>query len=333
MSKSNKRVLIFCQAPADILYTLHLYEQNKGPGVDIHIIVVNIHSNYQFLKGLSLDCQLTFIPCLSLKNPIVLMRSRWNLMRYRKQFSLGPGDTVYFFSVLHDYVTVYFVEKLRLQTQVTLVDHYGYRPTEAKVSFFAALTLWLVRKILDVDLRFTNLQGQRFYYSPVKYDVQTPPALNIQDYQRYFYRPELDPTKPSILFFESNVVAGPHFKNYSPEISFVLQKLSEHFTVYIKGHPRIGVSEIVAQNRALKFIPNTIPGEFLDISSFKMVFGIDSAVIAHLALNYKNVYSLLPLFSMDDENARQLRAYLEMKSEQHLTFVQDIESVLSTKNL
>ena len=56
-----KQLILFSQAPADIVYVLSLYEQKKEQ-YKIKIIVVNVMNNFKFLSSLKLKAEIEYIP-------------------------------------------------------------------------------------------------------------------------------------------------------------------------------------------------------------------------------------------------------------------------------
>lgn len=324
---STNKVFIFCQGAADIPYSLQLYESHKNSGARVHIVVVNVYANFQFLKSLNLDSDLTFIPCGSLKNPFKLIWARFVLARYRNMLNPGADDTVYFFSVLHDYVTSYLVEKFKRISKVILIDHYGHRPQASQGTLVSKVILFFACKILNTELKFSHYQGQRFYFSPLSYELGTIPSIRHDHLKKYLYSPKIADDKHRVLFFETNSAKVPYFTNYESEISAVLDWLTSRFTVYLKGHPRLGVSEVVSKNKSIILIPEYVPGELIDLDGFDFILGIDTTVLGHLALSKQNVFSLLPMFSIENEARKYLIDYLNRKSEGRLTYIERVDEL------
>ena len=69
-----KKILIFCQAPADIKYALTIYERNKNDS-DISIFTINVEGMHKFLKSFNLnlkELQHIQYPKYNIKNPRIL---------------------------------------------------------------------------------------------------------------------------------------------------------------------------------------------------------------------------------------------------------------------
>ena len=76
-----KKVLVFCQAPADIQYVIALYEKYHKT-TTLSVYCINVEAMYLFLKALNLELsELVFIPsCLvNFKNPRKLIVEKLRL--------------------------------------------------------------------------------------------------------------------------------------------------------------------------------------------------------------------------------------------------------------
>nr|WP_295903185.1 hypothetical protein [uncultured Bdellovibrio sp.] len=331
MEKNRSKVIIFCQAPADISYTLLLYEKHRKVGDSVHIIVVNVLANFKFLQSLSLKCDLSFIELLSLKNPIQLMLMRGRLRSYIKKLAPGKADKVYFFSILHDYVTTFLVKKFQDTSSVIFVDHYSHNIEEYEASLLESVQLSMVNFILGTDLKFARCQGQRFYYSTAEYERSIARGIGAEELKKFYYVPKSNGSKAKILLFESKVSEGSYFLNYEMEIKAVLFELKKTFDIYVKGHPRLGISDMILKDQSIKIIPSYVPGEFVSLEEFCFVLGIDTTVVAHLAIDHKNVFSILPMFSIKRDVEAPLIKYLNHKSDGKIVFLKDLTSL--TKKL
>ncbi|MFM6927926.1 MAG: hypothetical protein ACKOX6_05640 [Bdellovibrio sp.] len=293
----------------------------------VHIVVVNVAANFQFLKNLNLDAEIVFLPCTGLKNPFRVLYMKFVLMAFRRKMALSSQDIVYFFAIFHDYVTGYLVQQAQYQAQVKLVDHYGYRPQAHDFGFLSKFFLKAVCLILNVNIRYALYQGRRYYYTVGDFGKIETPLVAREDFRKYFFYPEVSPTKRNILFYETNFVTSGCFQSYEAEILSVIQNLCRDFNVYVKGHPRLGLSQVVAESSMVHKVPQFIPGEFIELSEYAYVLGIDSAVIAHLALTEKNVFSLLPMFSIEENAKDVLRKYLLTKSGGKIKFIENLDAL------
>ena len=58
----SKKVLFFCQAPADVQYILH-FIQNCNHNCEIHILIINVQGMFNFFQYIALKkVKIQFIP-------------------------------------------------------------------------------------------------------------------------------------------------------------------------------------------------------------------------------------------------------------------------------
>lgn len=107
-----KRIIIFCQAPADIPFFLTLFEKYKRT-YKIDVVVINVEGVYVFLKELNLKFEsFIFIKynIVSFKNPLSLYREKKRIQNiWTNQFKNNIYEKVVFFSRFEDWLTSSFL--------------------------------------------------------------------------------------------------------------------------------------------------------------------------------------------------------------------------------
>lgn len=330
-----KEIIIFCQAPADIQYTLDIYDRNIN-NAKISIFCINVKGMYKFISSLNLNLKkLIFIPYFndfSIKKPIDVFTERNRLKRlFNEYFFEMTGNKLYFFSNRYDWVLYSILIKLHKNNKIYLIDHYKYtsvKNIEENFSIKSVIVKLIYQFITGVYMNSLLFNNKLILNFPInRFNIKklaTP--QNIQKIRnKYQYNGLIK--KKSVLIFESGISDSELIQNYEQTICKIIQIFIENdYNVYIKPHPRLGFTKQL-QNFG-KLIPPHIPGEFLPISEFISVFGISSAVIGKLAMDNKNIYSIIDCFNfINISNKITYKKYLNDQSNNKIIFVSNLKSL------
>jgi hypothetical protein len=331
--KEENKIIIFCQAPADIPYVLSLYEKYKEEKV-ISVYVINVENIFKFINGLNLNLKsLVFIPyaLTSFKNVFQIIKERKRIKSLKKQyFDFVINTDVYFFSRFEDWLTSSFLDGLEKKNSIYYIDHYDFSSEIFKKNRlnFKLLVLKFVYYILtDVNFKLEIIEKlPEFQY--YKYGVEKQiPEINKDVFYKYRY--EIDIKKnanPIALFFISPCETVIYDCVSHDEIQLqIIKSLKEfNWNVIVKGHPRLGVPDIIMDIVDVQ-IPSYIPAEFVQIENVSMCIGIITSALAHFAKNTEiKTYSLLNLFQFKDFNSvNHYRDYLSELSNDQIIYFQD----------
>jgi hypothetical protein len=329
-----KKIIIFCQAPLDLIYVLWLYEKNKAISC-IDIYVVGVQANYEFLLSLGLTgCNIRFIPLLSFKSPINIVTTRYRLSSvYQSDFAQINNATVFFFSNYCDYATMYFVNKLHSNNKVIFIDHYDIRSQKRfRISFLN----WLKRNIIKF------VSGLDCYFSLEKnfvtFNAETFEKLRINVWndkcllEKYLVKVDVDGKKSAIIF-DGNDQAEEQYLNYTSLVSDIVKFIADNgYVVFIKPHPRMGCSKVFYK-LPVTVLSQSYPAEFLDAKQFDIVLGGTSlALIKFFHEKNGGVFSYLELIEFKRQNEKnEYRKYLQRMTDGKIKFIHDIREIIPCK--
>jgi len=271
----RKKILIFSQAPADIKYTICLYEEYVKSH-EILICVVNVFNDYRYLKSLNLDCGLLFIPLFSMKNPFNVIRQKCILARtYKEIFRHCRGAKIYFNSKDFDFGTYYFIGKLYSSNTVYFYDFYKH---EGDIATSLPLRNILQKLLLSciVGNRVSYIKMGSCFVPRFEYRgmgiKEVVLRTNPDNLTKYMFDVPVS-VKRRILLYESNGQQDPRFVDYGKTLEEILRVFADcEFEVFIKPHPRLGYSRLLT-GRGLNFIESYIPAEMIKYESFQYVIG------------------------------------------------------------
>lgn len=333
--KEENKIIIFCQAPADIPYVLSLYEKCKEEKV-ISVYVINVENVFKFIKGLNLNLHsLVFIPytLTSFKNLFQIIKERKRIKALKKQyFDLEINTDVYFFSRFEDWLTSSFLVDLGKKNTIYYVDHYDFSSeifNKNRLNFKLLVLKFVYYILTDVNFKveiIEKLPEFRYY----KYDIKKQiPEINKNIFYKYRYEIDIKKNaKPVVLFFASPCETVIYDCESHDEIQLkIIQSLKQfNWTVIVKGHPRLGVPENIKDLIDVQ-IPSYIPAEFLQIENVSICTGIITSALAHFAKNTEiKTYSLLNLFQFKDSNSvSNYSDYLSELSNDQIIYFQDYD--------
>lgn len=337
MKKDFSKIVVLVQAPADIPYALDIIQRHKSS--DIHVYAINVENIYKLLKKvLETKIHLEFIPY-----PFVGYNSVNKIRRTKKEFyqlwksrfetNDYNGAGVFFFSRFEDSFTCFLIEQFNRRKNVCInyINHYD--PKGLKIRLKDTFRCLIFNPVLYY---ITGASFKITYWG--KY-----PELNVNNYhikEQVADIAHLDLTpylfsvgkQPAVLYLVNPKYDGCcyDFDDYVQKIKSISDGLrSKGVTIYIKGHPRMGLPKEldgVYDERIEDFVIS----ELIDYSKFRLVVGCESTAIAHAALQKTNgVVSILDMLKpANKENFERVRSHICNQSENKVLLVNNIEEIL-----
>jgi hypothetical protein len=291
-----KKIIIFCQAPANVQYLIDLYENNRES--QITVVVINVKGVFDFIESLNLELhKLIFVPYrqFSYSAPITITKERKRLHNlYIEYFFEVRNAHVYFFSIYYDWLTFFFIKELSRYNQVSYFesesrDDSGYTK---KMSLKNILYRTALHYITGIKFNFTIPERNEIVFDYIKYNIiKESVDTNSELIQKYLCRQVV--SRKSLLLLETDPSSYDIFVNYIENLTTVLELIRQYgYDLYVKPHPRLGYSKCV-DPFLNELLPSNIPAEFIDISNFKIVIKIESTCRFY---SDKTVYSIIDLF-------------------------------------
>jgi len=338
MATDDKRIIIFSQAPADIKYTIHLYEK-YGKSHEILICVINVFNNYRYLKSLDLGCSLLFVPQFSMKNPFNVVRQKHILGKtYKGIFRHCRGANIYFNSKHFDFGTYYFIKKLHNSNTVYFYDLYKHKgDIITSLPLRNILQKLFLNCIVGSHISYIKV-GSRLFptfdYSDMRIE-EIVLKTNPDNLSKYMFKVQV-PFKRSILFFESNGQRDPQFVDYGKTLDQVLRVFRQSgFEVFIKPHPRVGYSRML-DGYGFSFIESCVPGEMIKIENFDYVIGFNTTSLTTKIDGGKTkVLSLIDIVDYKSADDKAMMKEYLLRFNDSLYFVQTLDELqnLLTTNI
>jgi len=336
----SQKIIIFCQAPADVPYVLTLYEIYNRE-YSISIFVINVEGMFQFLSDLHLNLEhLVYIPyeLINLKK-ILLLNSERNRINslWEKYFSNIKSGNVFFFSRFEDWLTAAFIHKFaeKREIKISYVNHYDFSaqlfPVQNIASLKIRVYLLILKYLTKVDFK-ANIRDRLPEFQIHKYPIlETKVELNGQVFLKYAYNTNIFGKNTSnLLFFVSSgeeTVYDP--ASYVGTLISIISLFREvGFKIIVKGHPRTGLPESVRKVSDFE-IPSYVPGEFINAANFSMCLGIDSTAICYFAKNkILPTYSVIKLFTYFNKALIEIFInFLQQQSNNEILFIDDFEKL------
>jgi len=333
--KKDKKITIFCQAPANVLHILNLYEINKEKAA-ISVIVINVKSLYNYFKSLNLNLKaLEFIPynlSFSIRKPFSFIKGKKQLKTlYKKLLKDKYDETIYFFGIWSDCIIFYFLKELSVNNTVIYDKHYLQVTEVGRKHYTLKEKYILFQYYLLTGIQFQYTEGNRlillFPYKKYNIDVQQAIEPDKDSLKGYLYKVKKVKEK-SILFFESNLQNNNIIKDYEKALLHIMGKLNEQgYSIYIKGHPRLGHTKMI-ESMVEQILPQEIPAELIDVSLFNYIVGIQSFSLVYFSKLSNNVYSLINLLDFYDNSVKHNYInYLNENSKFNIKFVDSISEL------
>ena len=332
-----KKIIIFCQAPADIKYALTIYERNIKNSI-ISIFCINVEGMHKFIKSLDLDLgKLEFIPYPSkfnIKNIKSILAVKKQIYHYYKKFFHSlVGYEIYYFSSNFDWITFYMLKRIKSNNEIIFINHYDDKVTKnyctPKISLRSIYTRLMFRFITCIWFDFYSFNRSliiRFPYERFNIPQKKNNILEPDIYKKYSYKVENTKMK-SVLMLEMDYKKVNIFSNYK-EITIKIIKILKKrgLKIFLKPHPRLGYSEFL-NDYNIAIIDGSIPAEFIDETSFDYILGISSSALAYFANRKKvKVISMMYVYQYNDENTKK-RAFEYIRDiSSNINFIKDLDN-------
>jgi len=340
----KKKIIILCQAPAQIQYVLSIYETYKDSAL-ISIFCIDLESIYKFLSSLKLNLErLIYISGtlnFSFSNPIKIFFTKKEInYTYLKYFHNTSGCEIIYFSNRFDWFTFSLVEKLTNENKIYFWDYLEISENENIYDhgIKRKLQLTILYFITGIKYRYLKIDTKSQLDCPYKkYEIikTKPHRVSEKIFIKYSYS-ILNNSKKSILFFENDMSGYNYIQDYKGKILEIFRYLkSKNYDVYIKPHPRLGYT-VDLNSEFTSLIPSFIPAEFLKIDSFQMILGVLTASLTHFAVvGNKPTFSLMNLFKFKNRSTqRHYQDYLLKQSDNRLLFINsfgELERILLSR--
>jgi hypothetical protein len=334
-------VIVFCQAPADIKYVLALREKRKED--DFHIFAVNVQALYKFLSTCGAEySSLEYLPLSkpyyfykiwkNIKNAVFISRIK------RTKLAGFKGAHVYFFSPCSDWVTGALVNYLSKNNEVIFLEHDSHRPVPIALSFADRLGVFLLRYTTGTRFLFGSFGEESLYYKHVLFWEEYRGKTNEQDARSFLQDELLQVTEKykyilphcdrSLLLFDAHL---EHVAKNGDKLlkQLVELALSSGYKVFVKFHPRLGGKEFY-KNYNVTILPDYVPGEFLPVEQFTLIFSFCSTALAEAAKKRKGdgVYSMFKLLDFSDKGFEKIHArLLQERSGGYIQFINTVQEL------
>lgn len=333
-------LVIFIQAPADIPYFLEIYEKHKSKRIIIY--VVNVENVYRFIVSLNLDIYgLYFIPykLIGYRNiwkyctEFIRIRNIWKTMFTK----ISMGCEVIFFSRYEDWLTAFFIVRLIEYKSGNIIyyNHYDNNScyNDRRIDFKIFVGIILLYYLCHI--KFRGVKRELFPEFPIeKYNIKIIyPVINLPLIRKYYYvykSPSFSSYNVLLLFSECNQLLFDQQIYNTTILDFFLflrQKYSM-LNYVLKPHPRLGVPKFMT-SVVDDIIPEYIPSEFIDPSSFCFCIGVDSTALGHFALHSEILsYSIIDLIKCkNNEMLDSFKRYLIEQSQGHIKFAKSLDDI------
>lgn len=335
----NLEILIIVQASADLRYAFDLINRNKSRKV--HLLIVNVESIFKFVK--SLDIQQIHVSYIkeievNFKKPLSLIRVKRELKSLLSEnFSNIRYQKVYFFSRFHDWITSAIINRISLENNGTELVYYDHYDTSSVIndSKLKSLSLENLRNQYFIQVfrfltgvRMVSRYRKRFIefnywdYEIKKIEVKNHPIV-VEQF-KYCIK---DRKCNRILFMlspsEEEMIDA---KSYVSLVSIIEMLNDLGFSLYIKGHPRLGIPTKLKKYFS-ETIPNYVPSEFLNYNNYQLIIGIMSSGLVYPAMHSNiKVIALIELLEFNKkEDQHFFMSFLKEHSKNSILIPESIE--------
>ncbi|MCR8667203.1 hypothetical protein NO995_05885 [Aestuariibaculum sp. M13] len=326
----KNKIIIFCQASADLLYTLDLLKKYD----QAIVYVINVTSNYDFLVSLNLrHVEVIYLPYIkfSFFDPYSILNARNQIkQKWADLFKNYSGEEIIFFSTSYDWFTASMVSRLSKSNNIRYYNHYDHLTSlQGEDSF--SLKRIIKREIFKfiTNTRFKALSKVNFpkfdyeFYNINKEDIVVKPDIP----QELLYGPKEEGNK--VLFFISPAEIDYLTKESFLELMQILIRIKEKgYRLVVKGHPRLGEPKQFIEMADI-IIPKSIPSEFLNYNCYDFVLGVTSAALCYPAEKELNiVFSLTDkLVFKDKAKQKGFKDYINNYSRNRVLFNMDMDKL------
>jgi hypothetical protein len=316
-----KNIVIICQAPADVQYALTLYEKNKD-SAKIYIYCINVKGIFDFFSKLNLEVEtIKFIPydfCIGItyKNPLLWLRIKKKLfLLYKEYFKNFQSSEIYFFSHYFDFLSFYFISRLKTDNSIVLINHYDDAISENFEKSKEIVKIWFLKLVFffitGINFKFHGLNGNLVLEFPFWLNNIKEIKDNILDdcvFEKYSHK--VNPIhEKKVLLLEEDYLDTNNYQNYPEITSSIIKHLKNNsYHIYLKPHPRLGYSQFLAPFID-NYVESYIPAEFIDETQFDFIIGVDSSALSYFANRKKvKVFSFINIHNYKS-NVVKIRSY------------------------
>lgn len=334
-----KKIIFFCQAPADAKYILSIYarEIKKYTLLEVSIIVVNVESLCAFFENLKLNASVEYISLYKDFKKINILNDRLLLYKlYKKKFALYKDYDVYFFSRYYDYVTFFLVDKMSAQNHVYYVDHYDQAIAQGmREPGLMERLVWVLYYSLRFGVYF-QVKKQIDKYV-LEYRVENNDKVKLDDvcidenvFDLYKYVFTKQDGEKSVLLLESNYLMGDYYCDYEEVTCGVIGELKNNgYKIYLKPHPRKSYS-VFLKDLVDSIIAPDLPSEFIGEDEFDLIVGVNSIAMVFFAeRSAAKVISLLDMYKFKNELERKRFKELLGSMTKNIIYIDSIEKIIT----
>ena len=302
-----KRSIIFSQAPAKAIAVLNCYEHELSEGREITIVVrTNLKGLYQFYKGLGLKANIQMIED---RGSVLCF---WKTKRQNKELArllnLNKIDDIrVFFTDIYDFGMGKIMSSLmpfdpvHILSPLDITDKEYYGNKRYQLPFIKKCKEFIGSYICKVPLCHIYgeeecwvlvMDNRKLKFKTLDYSDRRICTKYKKTISSYLEKCVIFFTEPYRFFYQSK-------EEYDEMNRKIINEIHQAgYKVAVKGHPRIGCQED-AQQMADEVLPNYIPAEFIDFSTFEFAIGFTSTSLCEVSNDIK-AYSVFKMCTVTD---------------------------------
>ncbi len=329
--------IVFCQASMQTQYVLSVYAKKRQTH-RIRIYIIGVTSLHRILRRCCPDSERVIsIPypklSTSTRNPLHIFRTKQLVSDLIRTHFEGINDAeVYYWENYFDWFTFSFLSGLSNSNKLLCcqLDKSTFTPLTSK-SIMERLTLFVYKYLTGCPVTLVRTKRMSYsipHFPAERYGVKNCEVTVSPETMSMFQESVSAPSKKSILLFE--VPSPRHGCEYEGKMRSVIEALLEHgYTVFVKGHPRLGYSAFLDEY-SLQYLESSLPAELLSLKGFCGVLGVATTCLATIKTANPNlpVISLLDMFSLESQVEKEgFREYLTGLNP-NIHFASDVQSLL-----
>lgn len=266
--------IVFCQSLKYIVKSLNVFLENENT----IIIIRELQDVYDFLlrKKLVPKENLLFLPVYkrSTINGIV------NNVKVVNEFSNLLGneiENVYLFTDEFDFMSMSIINKIKVSGNVYIES----LPSRQKSKNIANVVMHNILFGVDIfvsDFGYSyRCRGKEFIIREYN-DEYSGKKIKIPNYSGY-----------SLLIVDSNDEKNPYLNNVSETYLNLISLCNGHgVDIFVKGHPRLGLSDVLQGRIDINYLDSLTPIEFLDVKDYSCVVSFYSTSLCEKSLKNKS---------------------------------------------
>ncbi|OCH47766.1 polysialyltransferase family glycosyltransferase [Vibrio cyclitrophicus] len=279
------KIVIFCQSMKYISSTLDIYNYYRSKGCEIHIVIREVKIAFDFFtKEFEIPNEnLTFLQTYDQKSILSILKARRSIVNCRREIKIDSFDESILFTNEFDYSS--FGVLRGYKGKIRILD-YTF-PKNKNLPHIKGMGKFLVEWFFYgvITNPFIN---ERRYLLRKHYPIETniPKVMT----KKMIYPFDCK----SVLFIDSNDQSNGILSNVEKTLKDIIEIFEyRSIKIYVKGHPRLGLSPIFSQYSHITILDDSLPIEFLDLSKASLILGFYSTCLT--TVEHSRVYSLLKL--------------------------------------